>query len=102
MGETPFRMAFSIEVILPIEIEIPSFWVQTFDEMVNKIGLRSELDGIEEVHEAMKKWVLAYQQRAAQCYDKKVRHMIFCLGDLVCQKLEAMGSQEVCGKMAPN
>ena len=48
-------MAFAIEAVLPIELEIPSFQVQNFDEMVNEIMLRSKLDGIEEAHEAVKK-----------------------------------------------
>ena len=44
-------MAFGTEAVLPIELEIPNFRVQTFDEMINKVGMRAQLDGLEEVRE---------------------------------------------------
>ena len=49
--ESPFCMAFGTEAVLPIELEIPNFRVQTFDEMINKVGMRAQLDGLEEVRE---------------------------------------------------
>ena len=49
--ESPFHMAFGTEAVLPIELEITNFRVQTFDEMINEVGMRAQLDGIEEVRE---------------------------------------------------
>ena len=60
--ESPFRMAFGTEAVLPIELEIPNFRVQTFDEMINEVGMRVQLDGIEEVRETAQKRIAAYQQ----------------------------------------
>ena len=95
-------MAFGTEAVLPIELGIPNFRVQTFDEMINEVGMKAQLDGIEEVRETAQKRIAAYQQRAARYYDKKVRHKVFHPGDLVCRKLEATRSEEGRGKLAPN
>ena len=100
--ESPFRMAFGTEAVLSIELEIPTFRVQTFDEMINEVGMRAQLDGIEEVRETAQKRIAAYQQRAARYYDKKVKHKVFYPGDLVCRKLEATRSEEGRGKLTLN
>ena len=49
--ESPFRMAFGTEAVLPIELEIPNFRVQRFDKMINEVGMRTQLDGLEEIRE---------------------------------------------------
>ena len=100
--ESPFRMAFGTEAVLPIELEIPNFRVQTFDEMINEVGMRAQLDGIKEVRETAQKRIAAYQQRAVRYYDKKVKHKVFHPGNLVCRKLEVTRSKEGRGKLAPN
>ena len=37
--ESPFRLTFGLEAVLPIELELPNIRVQSYDEMVNQIGL---------------------------------------------------------------
>ena len=64
-------MAFGTEAVLPIKLEIPNFRVQTFDEMINEVGMRAQLDGIKEVREMAQKRIAAHQQRAARYYDKR-------------------------------
>ena len=101
IGKIPLRMAFKTDAVLPIEMEIPSFRVQTYNEMINEIEIRAELDGMEEVQEIVRKQVTTYQQKATRYYDKKVKRRVFLFGDLVCRKLEATGSKEGRGKLAP-
>ena len=48
---TLFYTVFGIEEVLPIELKIPNFRVQTFNKMINEVGMRAQLDGMEEVHE---------------------------------------------------
>ena len=57
-------MAFSGKAVFPIELEIPSFRVQTFNEMINEVGMRAQLNGNEEVYEIAQKYITAYQQWA--------------------------------------
>ena len=77
-------MAFGSEAVLPIELKIPNFQVQTFDKMINEVGMRAQLDGLKEVRETAQKRITTYQQRVARYYDKKVKHKVFHPVDLVC------------------
>ena len=100
--ESPFRLAFGCEAVLPIELELPNLRVQSFDEMVNQVGLKARLDALEETRDLVQKRVAAYQQRAVRYYNKRVKRKAFLPGNLVSRKLEATGSKEGRGKLAPN
>ena len=58
--ESPFRLAFGSEAVLPIELELPNHRVQTYDELINEIGLRDTLDAIGETREVVQRRVTAY------------------------------------------
>ena len=40
-----------MEVVLPIEFEQPNIKVQSYNEMINEIGLRAHLDAMGEMNE---------------------------------------------------
>lgn len=48
MGETPFSLAFSVEVVTPLEINICLFETKTYKEEENEQSLRAKLDLLEE------------------------------------------------------
>ncbi|MCI89481.1 gypsy retrotransposon integrase-like protein, partial [Trifolium medium] len=49
-GETPFRLAYGTEAIIPVEIGEPSRRTeQPLDEEMNNEALREELDLVEEI-----------------------------------------------------
>ena len=49
-GETPFRLTYRTEVVIPVEIREPSMQTEfPLDEEMNDEALREELDLIEEV-----------------------------------------------------
>ncbi|MCI87643.1 hypothetical protein A2U01_0108927, partial [Trifolium medium] len=49
-GETPFRLAYGIEAVIPVEIGEPSRRTeQPLDEEMNDEALREELDLVEEI-----------------------------------------------------
>ena len=100
--ESPFRLAFGSEAVLPIELELPNIRVQSYGEMVHQVGLNAYLDAMEETYNLVKKQIAAYQQRATRYYNKHVKKRTFLPGDLVSRKLEATGSAEGRGKLAPN
>ena len=70
--------------------------------MVNQVWLNAHLDAMEETHDLVRTRIAAYQQRAARYYNKRVKPKTFLPGDLVSRKLEATGSAEGRGKLAPN
>ena len=100
--ESPFRLAFGCEAVLPIELELENLRIQSYDELVSDIGLRAQKDLMEELRDEVNKRKCAYQQRAERYYNKKVRPRSFLPGDLVCRKLEAARPSEARGALAPN
>nr|XP_017239743.1 PREDICTED: uncharacterized protein K02A2.6-like [Daucus carota subsp. sativus] len=50
-GETPFKLAYGTEAMLPIEVGSPSHRVINFDEIANEEGLRVNLDLVDEVRD---------------------------------------------------
>ena len=48
-GETPFRLAYKSEVVIPVEIELTSFRVENRDESKNDKAMRLQLDLMYEV-----------------------------------------------------
>ena len=54
-GETPFRLTFGTEAIIPVEVTLMSFRVKTYEDQKNQNKLNNNLDLIDEVRvEAMK------------------------------------------------
>ena len=54
-GETPFKLTFGIEAVIPVEVGLTSFRVKTYKDQKNQQVLNSNLDLIDEVREeAMK------------------------------------------------
>ena len=51
IGETPFRLTFGIEAIIPLDIRIPMLRIENFDFQQNEVQLRANLDLIEEAKE---------------------------------------------------
>ena len=100
--ESPFRLAFGSEAVLPIELELPSQRVQTYDELINEIGLRARLNAIGETRDVVQRRVTAYQQRAQRYYNKRVKPRTFLARDLVCRKLAVARPIEAWGALAPN
>ena len=70
---------------MPIELELPSHRVQTYDELISEIGLRAILDVMGETNEEVQRRVVAYQHRAQRYYNKKVKPRTFLARDLVAE-----------------
>ena len=50
-GETPFKLAFGTEVVIPAEIGVSSFRQAHYDEGINNDRLRLSLDCLAEVRD---------------------------------------------------
>ena len=54
-GETPFRITFGIETVIPVEVGLMNLQVKTYEGQKNQQELNNNLDLIDEVREeAMK------------------------------------------------
>ncbi|URE41304.1 Retrotransposon protein [Musa troglodytarum] len=86
-GESPYSLAFSVEVVLPAELVIPTIWVENYEESTSTQGVRAGLDLLEE--------------RRVDAHKDKVRPRPLGMGDLVLRKAEVSDPAHSRGKLAP-
>ncbi|KAK3012745.1 hypothetical protein RJ639_008093 [Escallonia herrerae] len=101
-GETPFSLCYGTEAMLPVEIGVPTIRALHFSELNNDVGLRANLDLVEEARTQAHVRSVIVKQRVARYYNKKVRSKQFNEGDLVLHKLEVSNPKAATGKLSPN
>ncbi|RDX82777.1 Gypsy retrotransposon integrase-like protein 1, partial [Mucuna pruriens] len=84
--ETPFRLTFDIEAMIPVEIREPSPQTTMFELSENEEELRANLDMLQEIREIAHVREYAIKERVARKYDKKVAPCNFKPQDLVLRK----------------
>ena len=89
-GATPYSLVYDLEVVLPIEVQIPSLrimkdaglneddWIQTRLDQLNLID-KNRLTTV--CHGQM------YQKRMIKAFNKKVRRQVYQVGDLVIKRI---------------
>ncbi|GAU30744.1 hypothetical protein TSUD_145410 [Trifolium subterraneum] len=99
-GETPFRLAYGTEAVIPVEIGEPSRRTEApLDEEMNDEAMREELDLVEEIRTAASLKEASLKQLVAARHDTKVIKRDFEVGSLVLRR-NAKDSHE--GKLAAN
>ncbi|KAL5578806.1 hypothetical protein UlMin_011248 [Ulmus minor] len=101
-GETPFSLAYGVEAVIPIEISLPTFRVDNFDEESNDVLLALTTDLLEEKREISQVRAAALQQTIAQYYNSKVKLRRFAKGDLVLRKVFLNTKEKGVGVLGPN
>ncbi|KAK3042452.1 hypothetical protein RJ639_000176 [Escallonia herrerae] len=101
-GETPFSLCYGTEAMLPVEIGVPTIRALHFSELNNDVGLRANLDLVEEARTQAHIRSVIVKQRVARYYNQKVRSKQFNEGDLVLRKLEVSNPKAATGKLSPN
>nr|XP_025697379.1 uncharacterized protein LOC112798324 [Arachis hypogaea] len=101
-GETPFRLVYGSETLIPVEIEIPTLRTELYDEQRNIRARNAELDLAEEDREIVAIKQRAQKQLAEKKHNKKVIPRIFKEGDLVLRRTEEAGRPLSHGKLAAN
>ena len=101
-GETPFRLTYGSEAVIPAEVRLTSYRVHNHDESRNDETMRLQLDLIDEVRSAAEQRLTRYQDRMARHYNSQVRHRDFQVGDLVLRKVMGATRDPTQGKLDPN
>ncbi|KAK3031413.1 hypothetical protein RJ639_037411 [Escallonia herrerae] len=101
-GETPFSLCYGTEAMLPVEIGVPTIRALHFSELNNDVGLRANLDLVEEARTQAHVRSVIVKQRVARYYNHKVRSKQFNEGDLVLRKLEVSNPKAATRKLSPN
>ncbi|XP_075665320.1 uncharacterized protein LOC142634979 [Castanea sativa] len=86
-GETPFRLAYGSEVVIPAEVGLTSYRVRNHDEDKNHEAMHLQLDLMDEIRATAEQRLAWYQNLMAKHYNSKVRHKDFQVGDLVLRKV---------------
>ena len=86
-GETPFRLTYGINAVIPVEIGSTSYRVsEGVDPEVNNLNSRIYLDLLEERREQASLVLEAQKRRAASYHNRRVRAKQFKVGDLVLRR----------------
>ncbi|XP_074346462.1 uncharacterized protein LOC141685248 [Apium graveolens] len=72
-GETPFKLAYRTEAMLPIEVGSPSHRAINFDEVANEEGIRTNIELIDEVRDQSVARMEKYKEKTKEHLSKKSR-----------------------------
>ena len=102
IGETPFRLTYGSEAVIPAEVGLTSYKVDNHDERKNDEAIRLQLNLVKEVRETAEQRLARYQDRMAKHYNSRVRHRDFQVGDLILRKVMGTTKDPAQGKLGPN
>ncbi|XP_075663264.1 uncharacterized protein LOC142632820 [Castanea sativa] len=102
MGETPFRLTYGSEAVIPAEIGLTSYRVDNHNEGRNDEAIRLQLDLVDEVRATAEQRLARYQDLMAKHYNSQVKHRDFKVGDLVLRKVMGAARDPAQGKLGPN
>ena len=76
-GETPFKLVYGSEAVIPVEVHMANHRVMTYQDKDNEEHLRLSLDLIDEVRMDVEQRIARYKNLMARQYDgeaKAVQH----------------------------
>ena len=71
--ETPFRLTYGTEAVIPVEVGVASVRRGTFNLGCNDDELRLNLDCLDEVRDNASSKMTKYQLKIAEYYNKRVK-----------------------------
>ena len=83
---TPYSLVYGVEVVLPLERQIPSLRIAIQEGLSNEDNVRlrlEELEALDEKRLGAQQRLECYQARISRTFNKKVRPRSFQVGDLV-------------------
>ena len=98
-GETPYKLTYGADAMLPVEIQHTSWRAINHSSEINDVNMMMRLDLLPEVREAAKVKTYATKQLAARRYNTKVIPRSLKLGDLVLRKRMDRTNEN---KLSPN
>ena len=101
-GETPFRLAYESDAVIPAEVGLISYRVENYAEGRNEEAIHLQLDLVDKVRATAEQRLAQYQNLMAKHYNSNVRHRDFQVGDLVLWKVMGATKDPSQGKFGPN
>ena len=85
--ETPFKLAFDTEAVIPVEVGVSSLRRAHYDEGINNDELRLSLDCLVEVRDEAALRMARYQQKMQKYYNQTIKLKRFNPDDMVLRKV---------------
>ena len=101
-GETPFKLAYGSEAVIPAEMHMASHRVKGYQVEENEEQLRLNLDLIDEVRTDTEQRIARYKNLMARQYDAMVKPRRFNIGDLVLKRVTLATRNLAYKKLGPN
>ena len=101
-GETPFKLAYGSEAVIPAEVHMANHEGMTYQDKDNEEQLRLNLDLIDEVRMDLEHRTTKYKNLMARQYDAMVKPGQFNIGDFVLKKVSLATKNLTHGKLGPN
>ena len=74
IGETPFRLTYGSEAVIPTYVGLTSYRVHNHNESKNDEAIRLQLNLVDEVKAVAEERLARYQDCMAKYYNSRVRH----------------------------
>ena len=101
-GETPFKLAYGSEAVIPAEVHMANHRVMKYQDEENKEQLRLNLDLIDEVRMNAEQRIGRYKNLMAKQYDAMVKPRRFNIGDVVLKRVSLATKNLAHEKLGPN
>ena len=101
-GETPFRLTYGSEAVIPAEVKLMSYRVGNHDERKNDEAICLQLDLLDKFKATVEQRLTRYQDLMAKHYNSRVKHRDFKVGDLVLRKVMGTARDPTQGMFGPN
>ncbi|XP_072094087.1 uncharacterized protein [Arachis hypogaea] len=100
--ETPFRLVYGSDAMIPVEISESSLRTELADQTTQDTARQTELDLAEEIRSSTAVKHLAMQQHIARRYNQRLQPRSFQVHDLVLRKTEQARKPSAHGELAAN
>ncbi|XP_057730185.1 uncharacterized protein LOC130945491 [Arachis stenosperma] len=101
-GETPFKLVYRSEVLIPVEVGTPTIRTKLYDEQYNTYIRNAKLDLVEEDRDIVAIKQRAMKQLAERKHNRKVVPRTFTKDNLVLRRTEDARQPPSHGKLAAN
>ncbi|XP_075663350.1 uncharacterized protein LOC142632924 [Castanea sativa] len=101
-GETPFKLAYGSEAVIPVEVHMANHRVRRYQDEKNEEQLRLCIDLIDEVRMNAEHKTARYKNLMARQHDAMVKPRHFNIGDLILKKVSLVTRNPTHGKLGPN
>ena len=98
-GETPFKLTYGTEAVIPVEVGVTSTRQAAFSEEGNDEELRINLDCLDEIRENASSRMEKFRQKMAEYYNRRVKLRRLEIGDLVLRKVSIATKDPNQGKL---